>query len=140
MKLQRILKENIWWPIKHRIVHPRKAYRDAVFPFKHRSIEDILVASCLNAVIESVDVHGYFNKYRTDVDENWRTFAAELRECYEYAVINRALLVKKIETAWLDLPEDGPDFKLVMTLEGELHSWDTEVCRWVINNRSKLMG
>ena len=138
--IKRILKEHIWWPIKHRIVHPRRKYRNAVFPPKHRSLDDVIVAACLQAVVESVDRGNCFGNINYEVNENWKTFAAELRECYEYAIIDRNKLIDKINAAWLAVSDITPSFGPVMKLEEELNTWDTEGCHWVINNRTKLHG
>ena len=142
MSLKHYVKENIWWPVKHRVINPRSAMRAAVFPPKHQSLEDIIVQFHLAAIIELVDVQNCFDDIRYLVTKT-PTFTSELRECYEYARIGRAQLLAKIDQAWLAAPEVATipdDFQPVMELEDELHRYDTEVCCWVVENRGKLFG
>ena len=70
--------------------------------------------------------------------EEHKQFAAQLKECYDYAKQGRKALHDKLDKAYNNVAKEG-DYKVVYKEVNEIESviemYDTKVCEWVIKNR-----
>ena len=122
----------------------RREMRKATFPRHYRDLDSIIETFHLQCLIEFVDREQALEQHDYTHDEASKTFAAELKECYQYAKEGRAALEKKIEEetvlAYRAHEAGGgiDSYKKVNALESELYDYDTKVCEWVIKNRNRL--
>lgn len=136
----------IKWKIKPYIQRERKEMRDKVFTRQYRDLDSIIVEFCMQCVIEYVDREKCFDKIVFNHSEKVKTFAAQLKQCHDYATEGRREILKEIEKAWEDVPLMMSDiaqnkmekYNKVTELETKLEEADTQVCEWVVKNRRHL--
>jgi tRNA nucleotidyltransferase/poly(A) polymerase len=125
---------------------PRKEMRDKVFNREYRSLDTVIVEFCLECVIEYVDREKCFEEIVFDSTDELKTFAAQLKECHEYAVKGRLEIKEEIEKAWHNIlmcRENGESnshsqYEKITELENKLEQADTQVLEWVIKNRKQF--
>jgi succinate dehydrogenase flavin-adding protein (antitoxin of CptAB toxin-antitoxin module) len=133
----------IKYDTKRYIKIPRKEMRDKVFNREYRSLDTVIVEFCLECVIEYVDREKCFEEIVFDSNDELKTFAAQLKECHEYAVKGRLEIKEEIEKAWhnvLQCRENGESnshsqYEKITEFENKLEQADTQVIEWVIKNR-----
>jgi len=123
----------------------RADMRKKVFPRHYTDLVDMIVTFHLQVLIEFVEREEALlnNDYTTN--ETDQQFAAELRECYEYASAGRAKMTKAIDAeanrAFNESRENGANsstYKKLTEMENEVMDYDTKVCEWVVKNRNRL--
>lgn len=128
-----------------RIRGHRRQMRNTVFRREYRDLDTIVVDFSLQCLIEFVDREKGIESHDYTYDQAARTFAAELKECYDYAISGRKRLVDAIsaesERAYQEhrSGKSSPSIYNELTrLEKELEDYDTKVCEWVVRNRGRL--
>ena len=133
---------NIAWKVKRYIKFPRKEMRDKIFIRDFRDLDSIIAEFCIQCVIEYVDREKCFKHVEFNSNDESKTFAAQLKECHDYAINGRVTLHSALEKAWEDVPMDNSPgmskYNKVHELEVKITEADSQVCEWVIKNRAHL--
>ena len=123
----------------------RTEMRKKVFPRHHTDLVEMIVTFHLQVLIEFVEREEALANNDYTTNETDEQFAAELRECYEYASAGRAKMAKAIDAeatrAYNVSRETGANantYKKLIEMENEVMDYDTKVCEWVVRNRNRL--
>ena len=138
--------KKIKWKVKPYIKRSRKEMRDKVFTREYRDLDSIIVEFCLQCVIEYVDREKCFENIVFSSSKELETFAAQLKECHDYATKGRKEILDEMERAWDAVPLVMNDiaqnnmnkYAKITELEAKLEEADTQVCEWVVKNRRQL--
>jgi len=129
--------------VKYLIRNPRKEMRNNVFPAQWHDLTTMVVDFCLEAVIEYVERENALESIDWSENTQRQEIAKQLNECYVYAKTGRKVLLKNIDDAYSnvsfnqDLPYEQK-YEEVNKAEVHLKECDTNVCKWVIENRDYL--
>lgn len=143
--------KDIKWKLKHRISHPRKELRKAIFPPIYQDLDTVIVNFHLQVIIDYVEREKCFEMFDW-TGELYSKLKPELQEVYDYATRGRALLEKDIEAAYDQLHKQEENtpydqirarsyeerYGTINAKEAWLKECDTKVCKWVIENREYL--
>jgi hypothetical protein len=130
--------KQVKWNVKGYICNPRKEMRKNLFPIRWEDLTETIVRFHLEAIIEFVEREKCFEHNDYSELEEHKHFAAQLKECYDYAKQGRKALHDKLEKAFDNIAKEGEYkvvYKEVNEIEAEIEMYDTKVCDWVIKNR-----
>ena len=130
--------KQVKWNVKGYICNPRKEMRKNLFPIRWEDLTETIVKFHLEAIVEFVEREKCFEHNDYSESEEYKQFAAQLKECYDYAKQGRKALHDKLENAFDNIAKEGEYkvvYKEVNEIEAEIEMYDTKVCEWVIKNR-----
>lgn len=123
----------------------RVEMRKAVFTRDYQDIDGLVIEFHRQCLIEFVEREKGLEWHDYSQTEQDKKFADELREQYDYATRLRAIMQKELETTLSNVDVDFNDpqasknvFAAYDALEKKFNDRDTEMCKWVIENRWRL--
>lgn len=124
------------------IVGRRVEMRKKVFRREWRDLDTIIIDFHAQCLIEFVEREKGLSEIDYTQTEEDIAFASELQEQYDYATRGRELLKDKIQqslekasSAWngrIEIYRESDE------LQAQLDEKDTQMCNWVVKNRSRL--
>jgi len=131
--------------LKYRIINPRREMRNAVFPSRWVDLVEIVPEFHFQVIVE------YVEREKALENVDWNTnetnpkvleVGKKLKEYYNYIKIERPFLLEKLDMAFFKLDFTDPSFNTrydrVDEIEKSIKDKDTELCIWVVQNRSYL--
>ncbi len=133
---------DVKYTIKNYIINPRKELRAKTFPPRYQDLDAIIVAFCLECIVEYVDREKCFENIVWDSDEEHIQRARMIKEVYAYAKTGRKALLQEIEDTWTKFEYSKAkgitQYDAINIKEQEIADLDTKYCTWVVSNRDGL--